>query len=101
MLEELSPGSFEPHVGPGWTMTTGTAEVATLEVELELVEVRRFAGGGPRREPFSLLFLGPASPVLPQSIRTFRHPTLGALDLFVVPVGPAPDGRMTYEVAFN
>jgi hypothetical protein len=38
------------------------------------------------REPFSLIFAGPAEPRLPQRIYRLEHPRLPALDLFLVPV---------------
>ena len=59
--------------------------------QLELVEV---TGAGGR--PFSLVFRGPGEPLLPQRIYRVEHPALGALDLFLVPIGP---GR--YEAIFT
>jgi len=52
-----------------------------------------------RRQPFALLFRGPGQPVVAQ--RTFQvdNEKLGALALFLVPVGP--DGTaMQYEAVF-
>ena len=50
----------------------------------------------------SLIFAGSSSPLLPQQLYQMEHEKLGTLQLFVVPIGPDPEGqRMRYEVAFN
>ncbi len=76
-------------------------------LEAELVEATAPAGaaGSPSgrpggRNPFSLVFRGPAEPVLPQRTYRFEHETLGALDLFIVPIGPDESG-MQYEAVFG
>lgn len=51
------------------------------------------------REPFSLVFRGPAEPALAQAIQPLRHPRLGTLALFLVPIGADGDGRR-YEAVF-
>ena len=56
------------------------------------------AGGG--RRPFSLIYRGPLSPILPQKIYPVEHPELGTLELFLVPVGPE-QGGMRYEAVFT
>jgi hypothetical protein len=57
------------------------------------------AGNRPRRDPFSLYFLGPLSPILPQAMYTFRGDTLTFEKLFIVPVGQ--NGEATeYEAVF-
>lgn len=53
----------------------------------------------PRHEPFALTFVG--EPGLAQAIYELDHASLGRLDLFLVPIGPAPDGRVLYEAVFN
>lgn len=50
--------------------------------------------------PFSVLFRGPAEPVLVQATYRLRHASLGELDLFLVPLGPRDDG-IGYEAVFN
>jgi hypothetical protein len=37
---------------------------------------------------------------VPQAIYAMRHPTLGALDVFLVPIGPDAVG-MRYQAVFN
>ena len=61
----------------------------------------RYMEEQPRSEPFSLVFLGPSNPILPQATYRLTHDRLGQLDIFIVPVGPDPQGRIQYEAVFN
>jgi uncharacterized protein DUF6916 len=53
-----------------------------------------------RAEPFSLVLAGPAQPLLPQASYTVRHPVLGPVELFLVPIG-RDASSVEYEVTFN
>lgn len=50
--------------------------------------------------PFALLFYGPGERLLPQRIYRLEHATLGAFDLFIVPLGPDAQG-LRYEAIFT
>ena len=66
---------------------------------LRLVEVKsRPAPQG--YEQFSALFIGPASPIMPQGMYRLVHESLGEFDLFMVPVGRATDG-IQYEACIS
>ena len=53
------------------------------------------------RQPFALHFLGPvSSQYLVQHIYRLEHERMGALELFIVPLGP-DGGRMGYEAIFT
>jgi hypothetical protein len=80
-LGALTADDFAPHLHERFVLSP---------LELELVEV---TGAG---RPFSLVFRGPAEPLLPQRIHRVEHPALGPLDLFLVPVGPG-----SYEAIFT
>ncbi|HKA35494.1 MAG TPA: hypothetical protein VKH43_01655 [Thermoanaerobaculia bacterium] len=73
-------------------------------LELVLVEARSLSPGrgaaGPRREPFSLVFRGPASPILPQRIYPLENEALGRLEIFLVPIEAGAEG-VKYEAVFN
>jgi hypothetical protein len=74
-----------------------------LQLELQEATVPRItpAGGMDMSyESFSLLFLGPAGPLLPQGTYPFECEPLGRFDLFIVPIGRDPSG-VKYEAAFN
>lgn len=88
--------AFAAAIGTGFV-------VAGTEVELRLVAVERYPEQlhAPRRAPFSLIFAGPATPVLRQATWLLEHAELGRREIFLVPIGPGPDGAMRYEAAFN
>jgi hypothetical protein len=50
--------------------------------------------------PFTLTFVGPLQPVLPQRIYHMEHAAVGEFALFLVPVGPSAQG-MQYEAVFT
>ncbi|HWM93171.1 MAG TPA: hypothetical protein VN493_20575 [Thermoanaerobaculia bacterium] len=103
MLETLTPASFAEHVGSRFRLQIEGQE----PLELELFEVARYEENpdfAARKEPFSLLFSGPVSPVLPQAIYPLEHPAFGRFEVFLVPIGPDRRGKRTgmrYEAAFN
>jgi hypothetical protein len=50
--------------------------------------------------PFAIVFLGPPSPILPQRIYRFEHDGIGAIEIFIVPIGRDDDG-VRYEAIFT
>lgn len=100
MPPPLTAHVFASLIGSAFTtvLADGTEYVVTLHSCTPLDAVP----GGPRSEPFSLVFLGPPGGHLPQHTATLHHPTLGELSIFVVPLGPLPgDSRQQYEAVFN
>ena len=99
MLQDLTPASFEAHLNTVFHVHYG----ANAPLEIKLSEVRlNEPHPGPRAQPFSLYFDGPARPILPQRIYKLTHDPMGELDIFLVPVGPHPKrGGMIYEAVFN
>lgn len=96
MTPELTLSHFLDCVQRPFTIVVGDAEL-----HLVLIEASKGVGGVPGgREPFSLLFRGPATPRLRQATYAVVHPTLGSLPIFLVPVGEDADG-MLYEAVFG
>ena len=101
MLERLTANSFAPAVGDTFVLDAGDAG----RLELELLESRLHDPDAPAedasgaRAPFSLTFRGPAEPILPQRIYELEHPTLGTLEIFIVPIGRDEAGT-SYEAVF-
>jgi hypothetical protein len=99
VLDKLTVSDFEPHIeAPFPTELSGEGLV-----ELRLIAARALGEpiGRSSRAPFSLIFLGPDRPMLEQRIHPIGHPTLGRLDVFLVPVGPAKDrSGLRYEAIF-
>jgi Domain of unknown function (DUF6916) len=106
-LQTLTAEDFRAYQGSQFRLTGGSPPGS---VEAELAEVSDHAPGatGAFRTPFSVLFHGPLEPVLPQGMYRLEHEQLGALELFIVPVGPdeprlpgqAPTA-MRYEAVFG
>jgi hypothetical protein len=72
-------------------------------VELELIEVKGYSSQTNEQtgmERFSLYFDGPGERYLEQRIYSLEHEQMGALDLFLVPVGRNERG-FRYEAVFN
>ena len=95
-LETLTAADFAPHTGSSFDLSLpgGGALALTL---LEVSPLGRDAP--PQRRPFSLLFAGPLAPPLAQQIHPLRHESLGALDIFLVPVGQTAE-RREYQAIF-
>ena len=101
-LAQISSADFAPHLHEMFQVYYG----ALGPLLLELVEVKTSPTRNPhnQRQPFSLIFLGPKSDrYLVQRAYRFVQETLGTLDLFIVPLGPAPTDRerMQYQAIFS
>ena len=97
MLDQLTLETFSSHVGSAFYLD------GILDEPIELT--LREANGLTRppeatRTPYSLLFLGPTEPELPQQIFTLRHAQLEELSIFLVPLGPVKSG-FQYEAVFT
>lgn len=94
----LTENEFSQHLN-----TKFRFKLDTQDVELELVEVKRY-GGDPHEqggmERFSVYFDGPAEPFLPQHTYSVDHAQMGTFDLFIVPIARQQQG-CHYEAVFN
>lgn len=97
-LRELTHADFERCLGQRFVMGPDSDERA--EVVLVAVETRGAGTDPEARAPFFVRFRGPSQPVLAQSIRRLESECMGSMDLFLVPVGPDPEG-MLYEAVFT
>jgi hypothetical protein len=95
MTEQLSSEIFSQHVKSNFLLSVPGG--SSLSLELLEVEEKNYS---PDLEQFSLLFRGPRTPKLGQSLYTLEHEKLGKLELFLVPVGPDSVG-MGYQAVFN
>lgn len=99
-IEWLTHEHFAGRVGEPFAVSFGSRELA-LEL-VQAAEGREPGGRGPdgqERQQFSLVFRGPATPVMPQGTYPLVHKALGDLELFLVPIGLDAEG-MRYEAAF-
>ena len=95
-LEALTATDFAPLLHGGFRVAADDSE----PFDAELIEVAEGAARGPRRAQFSLVFRGGPTPPLPQRIYRVEHDELGALELFLVPLGPDDVGQL-YEAVFT
>lgn len=94
-LTALTAADFEPLVGDSFGVA-GTAP----SVQLELCAVDEGRRSFDHRRSFSLVFVGPDTPALAQGVWPLEHEAFEGLELFLVPIGPGPTGRL-YEAVFT
>ena len=97
MLDRLTIADFSGRVGETFNATAPDGPTLTLTLA-SVDELPAPPDGG--RTPFSLEFRDDAPDHVPQQTLAVEHPEMGAFDLFVVPLGPGPEG-MRYEAIFT
>ena len=98
MLDTLTSKDFEPLLNGEFEVSCDGSPVPLTLSAIDVMEERHSRPGA--RLSFSLTFQGPLEPLLPQGVHTLRNEVLGALDLFLVPLGPADDGQR-YEIVLS
>jgi len=92
---------FEGRVGEEFVVSADDGP--TIRTELAEATQSSAPGGpgpdGQQRLQFSLVFVGPPEPQLPQATYVVEHAELGRLDVFLVPIGRTPEG-LRYEAVF-
>ena len=99
-LDGLTRDDFDARVGDVFGLQLG----GDAMLSLELVSSDPLAAGivgGASRAPYSLIFRSAGERRhAPQHIYTVRHAELGAIEMFLVPIGPDERG-MLYEAVFT
>lgn len=96
MLTHVTASLFSERLGEAFQLHLDSG--AALTVELSEVS----APAPDRARPFSIVFRAPGDCDLPQGIYRLEHPVIGALELFLVPIGPDRARRhRLYEAVFN
>lgn len=104
-LAELTLETVRPLIGTMFEVAGENGAPLTMTLADALpyeVHARRSARNAspPRRLPFSLYFLGPPAPILPQAMYTMRNERFTLERVFIVPIG-ADAGAVEYEAVFN
>jgi hypothetical protein len=68
-------------------------------VPLKLAKVDPAGNSGRAGGAFSLILVAPQGPWLPQGVYPVAHPSLGVMEIFLVPIGPASGGN-GYQAVF-
>jgi hypothetical protein len=97
-LETLERADFEAVRGRSARLVARDGEL-----QVEVCEVTQLGGIGIglRREPFSVVLVGPATPAGPQGTYRFEIEGWEPIELFVVPIGRAAAGGIRYEAIFT
>jgi hypothetical protein len=101
MLDQVTHTTFAGFLGSVFQMeiAPGRTTAAKL-IEVNPLSQCQPPGAAERRVPFSLLFRVPPGLALTQRIYALEHPTLGRLDIFLVPIRQDVDG-LVVEAVFN
>ncbi|HEX4602657.1 MAG TPA: hypothetical protein VH724_01565 [Candidatus Angelobacter sp.] len=94
-LDKLNAKVFSEHLHTKFKVHLGDAAPMTLE----LVEVKD-SDPSPQIELFTLHFLGPAAPRLPQQTHRLEHDKLGIFEIFLTAISAEPQGIL-YESVFH
>ena len=98
MPVSLTEREFSQHVG-----TEFLVKADEREIKLELIEVKGYVSqeieqGGMER--FSVFFVGPRDPLLPQRVYRLKHERMGEFEIFLVPIA-GDEKSFRYEAVFN
>lgn len=102
MPEPMNLRQFEPLLNQQFIVRLDDQKQLDVTlIHVEPLSAHARPGGQPNpRQPFSLIFRGPFSPILPQRIYSLKQESLGESSIFLVPIGPDAEGQR-YEAVFN
>lgn len=98
MTDALQAELFEPLVGRHFETEGGPASLTLAEVNIARGAARV---PGRERDPFTLIFRGPPSPVLPEGQRTFRAGGGTTFTFYIMPIHTLARDRQDYQAVFN
>ena len=95
-LAKLKIDDFAPHVDAAFEMQTpaGAVPLKLVNADAGGEAVKGGRDGG----SFSLQFIAPQGRWLPQGTYPVKHPTLGTIEIFLVPSGAVQDGHGYHAV---
>ncbi|ACK66018.1 conserved hypothetical protein [Rippkaea orientalis PCC 8801] len=103
MITNLEKSLFDNYLEDEFYIKMSESE----SIQFKLVEVeslqtnqRRKPSNKIRSQPFSLIFVGPLTPIFNQSIYQLSHPQLGEIEIFLVPLGESDTG-IEYQAIFT
>ena len=96
MLDRLNLEDFLPLVG-----SEIDVDANGQRARLQIKEASAIKSPSPRATtPFHLILRSDSNWRAPQGMFQLQHPSLGAIELFAVPIGPDGEG-FCYEIIFN
>ena len=94
----LSSQDFARAAHQVFDVEIGEASLALTLIDVQVAAAARMTGLA--RAPFSLTFRSASQVVLPQKTYVLRNAGMGALQIFLVPVGRDREGVL-YQAVFN
>ena|ERR1700733_9795459 len=92
-IAALKIDDFSPYLDTVFDMQVPGGTVA-----LKLAKTGSYGQATREGGAFSLLFVAPAGPWLPQGTYPVKHPALGTMEIFLVPTGPSDNGNGYHAV---
>ena len=105
-FQERLSDYFQTTDGFGTPISLLLLQINDLPEVKKRIEQSKLSTGEAKKlqeESFALIFRGPRELPLQQKIYTLRHPVMGEVEIFLVPVGRlrAEDAGRDYEAVFN
>lgn len=97
-MQLMSIQNFAGAANQAFEIRMGEAAMSVTLIEVKPLQAHPFPGR--LREPFSLLFKSASPVILPQKLYKMKHPSIGSIDLFLVPVAQDA-GAIVYQAVFN
>jgi hypothetical protein len=97
-VQILSCETFAGRANETFDVGVGESSLPMTLVQVQPLPVHAYAGM--IRAPFSVMFKSESPVLLPQKTYRMKNATLGAVDLFLVPVGRDVSGIL-YQAVFN
>lgn len=94
-VSNLKKSSFDPYLNSKFQVHTDPVGI----VEVELVEITEIKYEN--QESFSVIFRGPQDKIFEQRIRKIKHPKMGEIDLFLVPITSEKQDGQYYQAVFS
>jgi hypothetical protein len=94
-IRTLSKPDFHPHLNTKFEIYTDSLGV----VEAELIDITETKYEN--QESFSLIFSTNKDKVFEQKIYRIKHPEMGEMELFMVPVASPKKDELHYQVVFS
>jgi hypothetical protein len=95
MVARLDPTILAEYVGTQFDVLDDPSRAFSLTLTNVVEHVKT-----EQQETFSIFFHGPLDPFMVQGMHQLKHTDLGALSMFLVPIGQESDG-FEYEAVFN
>lgn len=98
MTEALTADHFVPHLNKVFQIAGAPIELVLARVDQRTLESWEVAEG--LREPFSLIFHGPADLILSEGLLTLTHQA-NAFELYLMPIHTPRRDHQAYQAVFN